>query len=103
LGNKKRFSGTLHGSVNVRGFKQVEGQNYDGSIISAPVTNGMAIRMALTLMLASRSIAHVVNVKGAFLYGKFEDLEKINIKVTLGFEEFYNDDTVLLLKSAFMN
>ena len=61
----------------------------------------MIIRIALTLILASGGIAHVIDVKGAFLYGKFDDGEKINIKVPLGFEEFYHDDTVLLLKKCF--
>ncbi len=56
--------------------------------------------MALTLMLASGGIAHVVDVKGAFLYGKFEDGEKIYIKVPLGFEEFLDEDTFLLLKKC---
>jgi hypothetical protein len=69
----KKSRGTLRGRGNVQGFKQVKGQHYDGSSISAPVTNGVTIRIASTLMLASGGIAHVVNVKGAFLYGKFED------------------------------
>ncbi len=57
----------------------------------------MSIRMALTVMLMQNGIAHVVDVKGAFLYGEFEDGEKIYIKISLGFEEFYPRDTVLLL------
>ena len=69
----------------------------DASSISAPVTNGMTIKLVLTLMLASGGIAHVVNVKGAFLYGKFEDGEKIYIKIPLGLEKFYDGNTVLLL------
>ncbi len=56
--------------------------------------------MVLTLMLASGSIAHVVDVKGAFLWGKFNNAEKIYIKIPLGFEEFYDDDAVLLLKKC---
>ncbi len=28
---KKKGSGTLHGRVNVRGFKQIDGQHYDGT------------------------------------------------------------------------
>ncbi len=52
------------------------------------------------LMLASGGIAHVVNVKGAFLHGKFDNEEKIYIKIPLGFEEFYDNDTVLLLKKC---
>jgi hypothetical protein len=35
---KKKSSGTLCGRVNVRGFKQIDGQHYDGTSISAPVT-----------------------------------------------------------------
>jgi hypothetical protein len=34
------------------------------------------------------------------LYGKFEDGEKVHVKVPLGFEEFYNSDTVLLPKKT---
>ncbi len=59
---KKKSSGTLCGRVNVQEFKKVERQHYDGSSISAPATNGMTIRVALTLMLASGNIAHVVDI-----------------------------------------
>ncbi len=65
-----------------------------------PVTNAMSIRMALTVMLMQNGIAHVVDVKGALLYGEFEDGEKIYIKIPLGFEEFYPRNTVLLLKKT---
>jgi hypothetical protein len=97
---KKKSTGKLQGRINVRGFKQVKGQHYNASSISAPVTNGMTIKLVLTLMLASGGIAHVVGIKGAFLYGKFSDGEKIHIKIPLGFEEFYNKDKVLLLKKC---
>jgi hypothetical protein len=70
---KKKSNRTLHGRINVRGFKQVEGQHFDASSISAPVTNGMTIKLVLMLMLASGSIAHVVNIKGAFLQSKFDN------------------------------
>ncbi len=63
---KKKSSGKLRGRINVQGFKQVKGQHYDASSISAPVMNGMTIKLVLTLMLASGGIAHVVDVKGAF-------------------------------------
>jgi hypothetical protein len=94
---KKKSSGILRGRVNVRGFKQIDGQHYNGTSISAPVTNAMTIKLALTWMLMRSGIAHVVDVKGAFLYGEFEDGEKVYIKIPLGFEEFYDRDTVLLL------
>ncbi len=97
---KKKSNGTLHGRINVRGFTQVEGQHYDASSISSPLTNGMTIKLVLTLMLASDSNAHVVDIKGAFLQGEFDDGEKIYIKIPLEFEEFYDDDTFLLLKKC---
>jgi hypothetical protein len=98
---KKKSNRKLHTRINVRGFKQVEGQHFDASSISAPVAKGMTIKLVLTLMLASGGIAHVIDVKGAFLHGKFDDGEKIYIKIPLGFEEFYDGNTVLLLKKCF--
>ncbi len=76
------------------------GQYYNASSISAPVTNGMTIRSVLMLMLASGGGAHVVDVKGAFLHGEFKVGEKIYIKIPLGLENFYNNNTVLLLKKC---
>ena len=86
---KKKSSGTLCGRVNVRGFKQIGGQHYNGTSISAPVTNAMIIRIALTIMLMQGGIANVVGVKGAFLYGEFKDGQKIYIKIPLGFKQLY--------------
>ena len=71
-----------------------------GTCISTPVTYAMTIKMTLKLMLMQEGIAHVVDVKGAFLYGGFEDGKKVHIKVPLGFEEFYDSDTALLLKKT---
>ena len=48
-------------------------------------------------MLMQWGIVHIVDVKGAFLYGEFKDGEKY-LKVLLGFEQFYGDGTALLLK-----
>ncbi len=53
------------------------------------------------LMHANGGIAHVVDIKGAFLHGEFNNREKIYIKIPLGFDEFYDDNTVLLLKKCF--
>ncbi len=97
---EKKSSEPLRGRVNVRGFFQIEGEHYDGISISAPVTNAMTTKMSLTLMLMQGGIAHVMDVKGAFLYGKFEDGEKVHIKIPLGFKEFYGKNTALLLKKT---
>ena len=47
----KKSSGTLCGMDNVRGFKQIDGQHYNGTSISVPVTNAVTIRIALTICL----------------------------------------------------
>jgi hypothetical protein len=96
---KKKSSGTLRGRVNVKGFKQIDGKHYDGTCINALVMNAMTIRIVLSIMLMQGGITHAVDVKGAFLYGEFEDW-KIYMKILLGFEKFYSSDTVLLLKKT---
>jgi hypothetical protein len=97
---RKKSSGTLRGRVNVQGFCHFEGKHYNGISISAQVTNAMTIKMTLTLMLMQGGIAHVMDVTGAFLYGEFKDAKKVHIKVPLGFKEFYDSDTALLLKKT---
>ena len=77
---KKKSNGTLCGRMNAKGFKQVEGQHYNGTTISSPVTNSATIRIVLTLMIMASMLAHVVDVKGAFLHGEFEDGEVIHMK-----------------------
>ncbi len=56
---KKKSNGTLHGQMNARGFKQVEGQHYDGTTISSPVTNSATIRIVPMLMIMASMLAHV--------------------------------------------
>jgi hypothetical protein len=70
---KKKSYGTLCGLMNAREFQQVEGRHYDGMTISSPVTNSATIRIVLTLMMMASMLAHVVDVKEAFLHGEFED------------------------------
>ena len=94
---KKKSNGTLRGRLNARGFKQIEGQHFDGSSIYAPVTNAATIRIVFTLMLMAGWSAYVVDVKGAFLHGEFEDGEEIYMKVPKGFERYYAKDVVLKL------
>jgi hypothetical protein len=65
---KKKSSGTLRERVNVRELKQIDRQHYDGTCISAPVTNAMTIKIALSIILMQGDIEHVMDVKGAFLY-----------------------------------
>jgi hypothetical protein len=94
---KLKSNGTKRGRLNARGFKQVDGQSYDSANIHAPVTNAVTVRLVLVLMLLAGWVSHVVDVKGAFLHGKFEKGEKVYMKVPEGWEGFYPTNTVLLL------
>jgi hypothetical protein len=97
---KKKSNSTLRGCMNATGFKQVEGQHYNGMTISSPVTNSATIRIVLTLMIMADMLAHVVDIKGAFLHGEFEDGEVIHMKVPQGFEKHFPEGSVLLLKKC---
>jgi len=78
---KKKSNGMLHGRMNAREFKQDKGQHYYGTTIISPVTNSATITIVLTLMIMASMLAHVVDVKGAFLHGEFEDGEIIHMKI----------------------
>jgi hypothetical protein len=97
---KKKSNGTLRGQMNAREFKQVEGQHYNVMKISSPVTNSATIRIVLMLMIMASMLAHVVDVKGAFLHGEFEDGEIIHMKVPQGFKKHFSERSVLLLKMS---
>ena len=94
---KKKSNGTYRARLNARGFKQVEGQHFDGSSLAAPVTNDASIRIAFTLMLMAGWTAYIVDVNGAFLHGDFGDTEQIYMKVPQGFDKYYASNVVLLL------
>ena len=97
---KQKSNGTLRGRLNARGFKQVDGEHYDSASIHAPVTNDITIRVVLTIMVMAGWIANVVDVKGAFLHGKFADGERIYMEVPIGWEKFYPPNVVLELKKT---
>jgi hypothetical protein len=94
---EKKSNCMLRGLMNARRFKQVKGQHYYGRTISSPVTNSATIRIVLTLMIMTSMLAHVVDVKGAFLHGEFEDWKIIHMKFLQGFEKHFPEENVLLL------
>ena len=49
-------------------------------------------------MIMASMLAYVVDVKGAFLHGEFEDGEIIGMKVPQGFKKHFPEGSVLLLK-----
>ena len=94
---KKKSNGTFRARLNARGFEQKDGEHFDSSSISAPVTNDATIRICLVLMLMAGWVRELLDVKGAFLHGAFDDGEQIYMSVPEGFEEYYPAGVVLLL------
>ncbi|MGH7955289.1 MAG: reverse transcriptase domain-containing protein [Gloeomargaritales cyanobacterium] len=94
---KKKSNGTFRARMNARGFQQVDGQHFDSSSISSPVTNDATIRIVMVMMIVFGWAAELVDVQGAFLSGEFEDNEQIFVEVPQGFEGFYPKEVVLML------
>lgn len=94
---KMKANGVFRARLVGRGYKQVDGQHYDSSSISSPVTNDITIRIILLLMIMMRGDGRVCDVQGAFLHGKFHDNEEIYMRIPEGFEKYYGKDEVLLL------
>ena len=71
---------------------------YFADSIAVPVINPVLIRIVLTLLGMNHDwIAEVIDVEGAFLQGRFTNGEELYIKVSEGFEHYYEEDVVLLL------
>jgi hypothetical protein len=97
---KKKSTRKLRGHLNAHRFKQVEGVHYNRSSTHTSVTNAGTIQIVLILMIMADWQGQIVDIKGAFLHGEFEDGEIIYMKVPHGFEKFYPDDVVLKLKKC---
>jgi len=65
---------------------------------SAHRSQTQQIRIVLTVMIMSSMLAHVVDVKGTFLHGEFEDGGIMHMKVLQDFEKHFPEGSVLLLK-----
>ncbi len=94
---KKKANGTYRARLNARGYEQVPGKHYDPNSIAAPVTSDVTIRIVLTLLLLARWYAELIDVKGAFLHGEFEEGEILYMEIPEGFEQYYPAGFIWLL------
>jgi hypothetical protein len=94
---KKKSNGTYRARLNARGYEQVDGEHYQSHSISSPVSNEVTIRIVFTLMLMAGWVGELLDVKGAFLHGDFEDEEDVYMKVPQGFESYYDPRIYVLL------
>ena len=69
---KKKANGTHRACLNVRGFEQIDGEHYDEDSKFAPVVSEVMICVILNLFLMAGWHAELLDVKGAFLHGKFK-------------------------------
>ena len=94
---KPKPNGTMRSRVVVRGFQQKEGLQYDKSDVSAPVLNLIAIKIVLVLAVMANWYAYILDVKGAFLNGRFDNGERIIVRVQKAFEKWHPPHVLLLL------
>jgi hypothetical protein len=94
---KKKANGTYRARLNARGYEQVAGRHYDENSIAAPVTSDTTIRIVLTLLLMAGWYGELLDVKGAFLHGEFEEGEQLFMEIPEGFQMYYPMGMVLLL------
>jgi hypothetical protein len=97
LAMKKKASCIYHAQINARGYEQVDGEHYDASQKSAPVVSAAAIQIFFILAIMAEWVMEIMDVKGAFLLGDFEDGHKMFLEVPQGSEEYCPTDSVLLL------
>jgi hypothetical protein len=71
--------------------------HYDENSIAAPVTSDTTIRIVLTLLLMATWYGKLLDVKGAFLHGQFEEGKQLYMEVPEGFQQYYPMGMVLLL------
>ena len=94
---KKKASGVYRARLNARGFEQVPGAHFDPTQIAAPVVNEATIFMVLILIVMGRMYAELMDVRGAFLHGRFKPDERLYMRVPQGFEKWYGANVILLL------
>jgi hypothetical protein len=89
---KLKASGVVRARCNVRGFEQLPKIHYDPSAISSPVTTQAAIFVAFTILTMNKEYeARIIDVKGAFLKGKFASQdETLLLEVPQGFRWVYD-------------
>ena len=97
---KKKPNGTFRARLVARGFEQENKIHYQDNDIAAPVVNDVTIKLAFVLQLLMGGYSQLVDVKGAFLTGNFEDGEILYMEVPQGFEKHYPEGTVLLLNKT---
>ena len=87
---KKKANGQFRARIVARGYEQIDGQHCNSHNIASPVTNNMTIKIIMILMIMAGWCGKILDVKGAFLHGQFENGEKLYMELPEGFEHHYD-------------
>ena len=82
---KKKSSGRYRARCNMRGYEQRDGEHFDSHYISTPVTNDVTIRLMFILMIMAGWYGYLLDIKGAFLHGTFDNGVVIYAGIPEGF------------------
>ena len=94
---KKKANGKYQARLNTRGFEQLSGLHYFEDDTSSPTANDVTIRVLLVIMLMTNFMANIMDVKGAFLLGRFEKGEELFMEIPQGFEKYFSKNEVIKL------
>ena len=86
---KPKPTGEMRVRAVLRGFKQVEGKQYKKDDTSAPVICLITIRIVLVIGVMCSWYMRLIDVKGAFLNGRFQNNERKFMKVPEPFRKWY--------------
>jgi hypothetical protein len=84
---KKKADRTYRARLTARGYEQIDGLHFDSSDTSAPVVNDITIRIVFVPMIMAGWTAMLLDVKGAFMNGRFKDDKKLYMYVPERFEK----------------
>ena len=74
---KKKANGTYQAMFITHRYEQVDGKHYRSKDISSLVANNITIYVVLTLMIMLGCFGELLDVKGTFLHGDFDDAQTL--------------------------
>jgi hypothetical protein len=83
---KKESRGDFRARITAQGFLQEEGVHYRSDVTAAPLANETNIKIILIMLTLAEWDGNVIDVKGAFLKGRFNNGEDMYLQIPHGFE-----------------
>jgi hypothetical protein len=101
---KKKPNGVFRARIMARGYEQVKGIHYHEEETAAPAVLEATMNIVLIIMIIAKYTGEVMDAVGAFMNGVFNlDLLPIYMQVPEGFNKYYKNDSVRLMKKTLYN